>query len=288
MEIQIIATNQLGLAQIQQIKTLENIVKRHDNTHKSVYLSNQFNENLDMPAFFLAYASERLVGVLTVYADEMPKAEITVFVHPQFRNQGIASQLKSRALAVLEQYGFNQVTFVVEKVFMENHPRITKNWHYHEEEVEYLLQLISLKDVQSSQEVQVRLATADDIDALANIQALAFESSVELGRQYVENALIDTEIELWSIIWRDEIVGTVSIDTTTDVDFYFGVAIHPSFQKQGIGKRALQSILQARQSKRVQQLQVEAENRAAIKLYEANGFDKISEIRYVIEKKVTL
>ena len=288
MDIKIIETNQLSLEQTHQIKTLESTVKQYDTTRKSVYLSNQFNENLDMPAFFLAYASERLVGILTVYADERPKAEITVFVHPEFRNQGIATKLKTKALAVLQQYGFNVMTFVTEKIFMDTHPLMSKNWHYREEEVEYLLQLLVLKDIQSHQDVKVRLAIADDIETLANIQALAFESSVELGRQYVENALIDTEIELWSIIWRDEIVGTVSIDTSTDVDFYFGVAIHPSFQKQGIGKMALQSILRARQSKRVQQLQVEAENRAAIKLYTANGFDIISEIRYISEEKVTI
>lgn len=282
--MEIITFNYLNQKQVDEIQKLEKKVKEFDKTHRNVYLSTQFNVNQDMPAFFMAYSEEELIGFLAVYADELPKGTFTVFVHPNHREQGVSKKLISKAISVVSKYGITEIDFYSEKVFMENNSKFKDKWIFNPSDSELLLNCISPKELQDLDGVTVRRSTQEDVEKLAEISSKAFENTYDLAKNYIVESLKDENIEIWTILLGDKIVGSLSIDISSDVDFFFGVAISPDFQGKGIGKSALFKILKIRNSEKIQQLQVEITNQAAIKMYRANGFEEISEIRYITVK----
>ena len=80
-----------------------------DGTYRLPYLDNAYNFNVDMPAFFLANLDHQTVGFLSVYADEPGQAEVSVYVLPDYRRQGIASTLLQEFSKVAEKYDLSQI-----------------------------------------------------------------------------------------------------------------------------------------------------------------------------------
>ena len=64
------ATNQLTEKERKAAKALIASCQAHDQTFREPYLSNMFNFNPNMPAFFIYYQKGELLGLLTVYADD--------------------------------------------------------------------------------------------------------------------------------------------------------------------------------------------------------------------------
>lgn len=69
-------------------KELIKVVQAFDQTHRTPYLSNQLNFDVDMPSFFLGYDEGKLVALLTVYAD-CQEAELAILVHPNQSSKGV-------------------------------------------------------------------------------------------------------------------------------------------------------------------------------------------------------
>lgn len=67
--MEIIRTNVLTDEELLAANVLIKVVQAFDQTHRTPYLSNQLNFDVDMPAFFLGYDEGKLVALLTVYAD---------------------------------------------------------------------------------------------------------------------------------------------------------------------------------------------------------------------------
>lgn len=298
MTLTIKAFQALSLDHIRQVRALETTVMAYDGTKRRAYLSNQYNADPAMPAFFMAYQGSDLVGFLSIYADEPPYGDITVFVDPTRRRQGIATHLLAQAHQVGKTHGIHDWQYMTESVFMDQVPDLANRWHYEPDQAEWILELdlrekeapVSKQTVSHLYEgleasVQARLACEADCEALAQINAHAFETDIELGRLYLSQALSDPNSQVWLIAYQDKAVGTLIIDMTSGVDYYFGLAIDPAFQARGIGKEGLAQVLKTRSSDRIQQLQVEVDNLAAIAIYEANGFKKVSQVRYISKVK---
>ena len=81
-------TNQLTDKERKEAKALIASCQAHDQTFREPYLSNMFNFDPNMPAFFLYYQEEELLGLLTVYADD-EDVELSILVHPNHRRKGI-------------------------------------------------------------------------------------------------------------------------------------------------------------------------------------------------------
>ncbi|HFI0464357.1 TPA: GNAT family N-acetyltransferase [Streptococcus suis] len=280
--IEIISLAQLSIDQEDQVRSLETRVNDYDGLKRSGYLSNQYNFDTTMPAFYLAYEEGNLVGALMVYADELPNGEISVFVHPDNRRAGIAKALIQTAYDQCRPYGVRDWEFIVEKRFLDDYPQMAENLNYDAtSDCELLLELVEELPTIYLDTLRVKPSSFEELDALSSIQAKAFDSSLELAQSYVETSFDDPSTEQWSIYYQDQLVGTLSIDTKSQVDYFFGVAIDPSFQGKGIGKAGLNQILRSRSASKAQQLQVEINNLAAIKLYESNGFRRVSQICFV-------
>ena len=285
------ATNTLTDHQLLEAKALIAICQKYDGTFRDPYLSNMLNFDPDMPAFFLYYEKGELVGLLTVYADD-PDVEVAILVHPNHRRQGIARALYRSFETETTSYPIESVTFQTERVFLERHPEFVNNWGLVEdEETEtwlgkdrrpYPLATVSNLDV--------LLADRSYQDQISQLKFQAFSEeheSREVVDRYVAKALKDPESRLYILLKNGQVIGTCTVDLSSNTNYLYGLAIAELERGKGYGSYLAKSLVNQliEQNDKAFQIAVEDSNVGAKRLYEKIGFVKQTQVVYLDRKE---
>ena len=285
------ATNTLNDHQLLEAKALIAICQKDDGTFRDPYLSNMLNFDPDMPAFFLYYEKGELVGLLTVYADD-PDVEVAILVHPNHRRQGIARALYRSFETETTSYPIESVTFQTERVFLERHPEFVNNWGLVEdEETEtwlgkdrrpYPLATVSNLDV--------LLADRSYQDQISQLKFQAFSEeheSREVVDRYVAKALKDPESRLYILLKNGQVIGTCTVDLSSNTNYLYGLAIAELERGKGYGSYLAKSLVNQliEQNDKEFQIAVEDSNVGAKRLYEKIGFVKQTQVVYLKPKE---
>lgn len=284
------ATNILNDHQLLEAKALIAICQNDDGTFRDPYLSNMLNFDSDMPAFFLYYEKGELVGLLTVYADDQD-VEVAILVHPNHRRQGIARALYRSFEKETASYPIESVTFQTERVFLEKYPEFASNWGLVEdEETEtwlgkdrrpYPLTIVSNLDV--------LLADRSYQDQISQLKFQAFSEeheSKEVVDRYVAKALKDPESRLYILLKNGQVIGTCTVDLSSNTNYLYGLAIAELERGQGYGSYLAKSLVNQliEQNDKEFQIAVEDSNVGAKRLYEKIGFVKQTQVVYLNPK----
>ena len=285
------ATNTLTDHQLLEAKALIAICQKYDGTFRDPYLSNMLNFDPDMPAFFLYYEKGELVGLLTVYADD-PDVEVAILVHPNHRRQGIARALYRSFETETTSYPIESVTFQTERVFLERHPEFVNNWGLVEdEETETWL---------GKDRRPYPLATVSNLDVLLadrsyqdQISQLKFQTfseeheSKEVVDRYVAKALKDPESRLYILLKNGQVIGTCTVDLSSNTNYLYGLAIAELERGKGYGSYLAKSLVNQliEQNDKAFQIAVEDSNVGAKRLYEKIGFVKQTQVVYLNAKE---
>ena len=285
------ARNKLSQDELSEAKKLINCCQAYDGTYRDPYLSNMLNFNPDMPAFFLYYEKGELVGLLTVYADDQD-VEVAILVHPNHRRQGIARALYRSFQKETASYPIESVTFQTERVFLERHPDFVNNWGLVEdEETEtwlgkdrrpYPLATVSNLDV--------LLADRSYQDQISQLKFQAFSEeheSKEVVDRYVAKALKDPESRLYILLKNGQVIGTCTVDLSSNTNYLYGLAIAKLERGQGYGSYLAKSLVNQliEQNDKEFQIAVEDSNVGAKRLYEKIGFVKQTQVVYLNAKE---
>mgnify|MGYP002754298698 CR=1 FL=1 len=285
------ARNKLSQEELSEAKKLINCCQAYDGTYRDPYLSNMLNFNPDMPAFFLYYEKGELVGLLTVYADDQD-VDVAILVHPNHRRQGIAQALYRSFEKETASYPIESVTFQTECVFLERHPDFVNNWGLVEdEETEtwlgkdrrpYPLATVSNLDV--------LLADRSYQDQISQLKFQAFSEeheSREVVDRYVAEALKDPESRLYILLKDDQVIGTCTVDLSSDTNYFYGLAISEPERGKGYGSYLAKSLVNKliEQNDKEFQIAVEDSNVGAKRLYEKIGFVKQTQVVYLNAKE---
>ena len=285
------ATNTLNDHQLREAKALIAICQKYDGTFRDPYLSNMLNFDPDMPAFFLYYEKGELVGLLTVYADDQD-VDVAILVHPNHRRQGIARALYRSFEKETASYPIESVTFQTERVFLERHPDFVNNWGLVEdEETEtwlgkdrrpYPLATVSNLDV--------LLADRSYQDQISQLKFQAFSEeheSREVVDRYVAKALKDPESRLYILLKNGQVIGTCTVDLSSNTNYLYGLAIAKLERGQGYGSYLAKSLVNKliEQNDKEFQIAVEDSNVGAKRLYEKIGFVKQTQVVYLNAKE---
>ena len=285
------ARNKLSQEELSEAKKLINCCQAYDGTYRDPYLSNMLNFNPDMPAFFLYYEKGELVGLLTVYADDQD-VEVAILVHPNHRRQGIARALYRSFEKETTSYPIESVTFQTERVFLERHPDFVNNWGLIEdEETEtwlgkdrrpYPLATVSNLDV--------LLADRSYQDQISQLRFQAFSEeheSKEVVDRYVAKALKDPESRLYILLKNGQVIGTCTVDLSSNTNYLYGLAIAELERGQGYGNYIAKSLVNKliEQNDKEFQIAVEDSNVGAKRLYEKIGFVKQTQVVYLNAKE---
>ena len=285
------ARNKLSQEELSEAKKLINCCQAYDGTYRDPYLSNMLNFNPDMPAFFLYYEKGELVGLLTVYADDQD-VEVAILVHPNHRRQGIARALYRSFEKETASYPIESVTFQTECVFLERHPDFVNNWGLVEdEETEtwlgkdrrpYPLATVSNLDV--------LLADRSYQDQISQLKFQAFSEeheSTDVVDRYVAKALKDPESRLYILLKNGQVIGTCTVDLSSNTNYLYGLAIAKLERGQGYGSYLAKSLVNKliEQNDKEFQIAVEDSNVSAKRLYEKIGFVKQTQVVYLNAKE---
>ena len=285
------ARNKLSQEELSEAKKLINCCQAYDGTYRDPYLSNMLNFNPDMPAFFLYYEKGELVGLLTVYADDQD-VEVAILVHPNHRRQGIARALYRSFQKETASYPIESVTFQTERVFLERHPDFVNNWGLVEdEETEtwlgkdrrpYPLATVSNLDV--------LLADRSYQDQISQLKFQAFSEeheSKDVVDRYVAKALKDPESRLYILLKNGQVIGTCTVDLSSNTNYLYGLAIAELERGQGYGSYLAKSLVNKliEQNDKEFQIAVEDSNVGAKRLYEKIGFVKQTQVVYLNAKE---
>lgn len=284
----IIATNVLNPKQLSAAKTLISTVQSHDGTYRDPYLSNMLNFDHEMPAFFLAYQGEQLVGLLTVYADD-EDVELAILVHPDYRRQGLARKLYANYQAETAKYPIASVIFQTERVFLDKHPNLATAWDLVENtDTETWLGRERVPYQLSQQaEFTVSLAQAYHADDIARFQTQVFDSDYEVALRYAREAIADADSLLYLLEHSGAVIGSCTVDISTDDNYLYGLAIAPDQQQKGYGTYLVKAVINDLITKndKTFQIAVEDDNLIAKRLYENIGFTKQTQVVYLDPKE---
>ena len=284
------ARNKLSQEELSEAKKLIDCCQAYDGTYRDPYLSNMLNFDPNMPAFFLYYEKGELVGLLTVYADDQD-VEVAILVHPNHRRQGIARALYRSFEKETASYPIESVTFQTERVFLERHPDFVNNWGLVEdEETEtwlgkdrrpYLLATVS--------NLEVLLADRSYQDQISQLKFQAFSEeheSKEVVDRYVAKALKDPESRLYILLKNDQVIGTCSVDLSSNTNYFYGLAIAELERGKGYGSYLAKSLVNQliEQNDKEFQIAVEDSNVGAKRLYEKIGFVNQTQVVYLNAK----
>ena len=285
------STNTLNDHQLLEAKALIAVCQNYDGTFREPYLSNMLNFDPNMPAFFLYYEKDELVGLLTVYADDQD-VEVAILVHPNHRRQGIARALFTIFEKETASFTIRSVTFQTERIFLENHPDFVSNWGLVEdEETEtwlgkdrrpYLLATVS--------NLEVLLADSSYQEQISQLKFQAFSEeheSREVVDRYVAEALKDPESRLYILLKNGQVIGTCTVDLSSNTNYFYGLAISELERGKGYGSYLAKSLVNKliEQNDKEFQIAVEDSNVGAKRLYEKIGFVKQTQVVYLNEKE---
>ena len=284
------STNTLNDHQLLEAKALIAICQNDDGTFRDPYLSNMLNFDPAMPAFFLYYEKGKLVGLLTVYADD-PDVELAILVHPNHRRQGIARALYRNFEKETASYPIESVTFQTERIFLENHPDFVNNWGLVEdEETETWLG----KDrrpylLANDSNLEVLLADRSYQDQISQLKFQVFSEeheSREVVDRYVAKALKDPESRLYILLKNGQVIGTCTVDLSSNTNYLYGLAIAELERGKGYGSYLAKSLVNQliEQNDKSFQIAVEDSNVGAKRLYEKIGFVKQTQVVYLNPK----
>ena len=276
--------------QLLEVKALIAVCQKYDGTYRDPDLYNMLNFDPDMPAFFLYYEKGELVGLLTVYADDQD-VEVAILVHPNHRRQGIARALYRSFEKETASYPIESVTFQTERVFLEKHPEFASNWGLVEdEETETWLgkdrRLYPLATVSN---LDVLLADRSYQDQISQLKFQAFSEeheSKEVVDRYVAKALKDPESRLYILLKNGQVIGTCTVDLSSNTNYLYGLAIAELERGQGYGSYLAKSLVNQliEQNDKEFQIAVEDSNVGAKRLYEKIGFVKQTQVVYLNPK----
>lgn len=282
--------NKLSPKELSDAKKLINCCQAYDGTYRDPYLSNMLNFDPTMPAFFLYYEKGELVGLLTVYADDQD-VEVTILVHPTHRRQGVARALYRSFEKETASYLIESVTFQTERVFLERHPDFVNNWGLVEdEETETWLgkdrRPYSLAKLSN---LEVLLADSSYQEQISQLKFQAFSEeheSREVVDRYVAEALKDSESRLYILLKNGEVIGTCTVDLSSDTNYFYGLAVSEPERGKGYGSYLAKSLVNQliEQNDKEFQIAVEDSNVGAKRLYEKIGFVKQTQVVYLNEK----
>ena len=284
------ATNTLNDHQLLEVKALIATCQNYDGTFREPYLSNMLNFDPNMPAFFLYYEKGELVGLLTVYADDQD-VEVTILVHPNHRRQGIARALFTGFEKETASFSICSVTFQTERVFLDRHPDFVSNWGLVEDEdtETWLGKDRKPYPLEKLSNLEVLLADSSYQEQISQLKFQAFSEeheSREIVDRYVAEALKDPESRLYILLKDGQVIGTCTVDLSSDTNYFYGLAISEPERGKGYGSYLAKFLVNqlVEQNDKEFQIAVEDSNVGAKRLYEKIGFVKQTQVVYLNEK----
>jgi ribosomal protein S18 acetylase RimI-like enzyme len=286
--MEILQQNTLTQNQTEQVKRLQQICMDFDRQGRELFLGNDINYHKEMPGFFLGYQNGALIGVLVVFAPTMDTAEISAYVHPDYRRIGVFSSLLMQARTVLKHYSVTSALVVTDAAGTVCREILSK-WQAAPAHSEYLLVYHSGEKKATfpfADRCNVREATSADLSTMVELNMAGFGEDLENASHMVRENFNHELTRCFVGLIDKEIFGLVNVRKEGSDYYICGFNIAPVYRGSGMGRYLLYQVLHIltpADGERIT-LEVDSTNHPAYMLYITSGFDVQSQADYYLLK----
>jgi ribosomal protein S18 acetylase RimI-like enzyme len=265
------STNQLTEAQLNDLEQLRIRCKKIDGSTPNLY-THILAKPRALPASLMCYEKNRLVGFLSAFFFYDDAVEIALLVEPKFRKRGIAKQLLSFIIPLIQSHGLINLIF-------SSPSHLNDTWlpalGLSSTHSEYYMErnaLIPIRDV--NQDLVIRKANLDDITLLGALDEACFPKKTNEFIDRFRNLLEDKNYLIFLGFQNDCPIGKAHMRWDKKGATLSDIAIFPEVQGKGYGTTLIAHCTNLALSKRKPQvcLDVETHNERALHLYTRLGF----------------
>ncbi|KUO96055.1 hypothetical protein ATW55_01410 [Ferroacidibacillus organovorans] len=226
---------------------------------------------------FLYYAGDRLIGYLGLHQFQMHEVELTGMVDPAYRRRGIFSALVAEARQEIYERGASVLIFITpQESISGKHCLQSLGATYSFSE--YHMQWDGRVRQAQPSSLTLRSAEGDeDFKRVAHITAACFEMDAEDVHTSIMKSSVPG-MNRYLIESQGEPIGTIAVQEIDQREaFLFGFCILEAYRGKGLGRVALTATIAQLSERGVSSiaLEVAAENRRALTLYEGCGFSVV-------------
>jgi len=283
LEIRTVSNAELTENQVKEVKDLYYMCNKHDETHYVYDADDEFKEPGDVNTHLL-YRGKDLISVVSIFAPSAAEAEIVCLTRPNARRQGHMKTLLSQVEREVRRRKIPSLLYVCDRSSDSSVGFIKKQGG------DYEYSEFSLRHSQTLQkgegnwgDLSLSLAERPDLEKLSLINSKAFGSSFMDARKILNEGFESEKRNLYNIKYQNTIIGMIGVYDETDRNYIYGFAVAPAYQRKGVGRFALQSIvnlcLNENKAKEID-LEVLVKNGRALRLYKTVGFRIITEFGY--------
>ena len=300
----IIIDNSLTDKQLQDIKSLEALCNKTDNSDFGLFTEPELNEYPDMPCFFMIYDTEKtgLLAFLSLFAPGDGTAEVSACTHPAHRQKGYFHTLCNKAREISADYDIEAFSFAISGT-QQNALNVLAKYGAVLSNTEYLLRYERNNPNSFTTPTVLESTTAPDtagkdlrhykltpaapstLKIYTDIFAAAFGYPYEAAKGFIDDILSsDADIRVFSFTdtWADKLVGCCFAEISDNRVMPFGICIHPDAQGQRLGQHMVSSLINdylLKYNKPIL-LQVSGSNENALHIYRKLGFKTASQVDY--------
>ena len=274
--MQIKALNILENSVIDEIRTAEELCRKHDNHAGSISLDLTFNFKQDLKSVFLLYDQNKLISVLSIFAPTRQEAEITAFTIPTYRENGCFKMLFEEAVAEIMRCGIKEILFVCEPASLSGQAVLKKlnaRYDFTEYSMKYIEPPLTPVAKSSTREILIE-ANAENIEEIVVLREKVFGDCHDDALAIVGNTFGSDKRKQYVFSLSGQNVGIVSVFVEDTEASIHGFGIIPKYRGKGLGKEMLLQITKNLISEGYKDIiiEVDSKNQAAFELYKKCGF----------------
>ncbi len=275
----------LPAEKVNEIKRLEKACMPKEN-YRTMIFETTLNFSKELPAFYLAYHDEKLVGVVNLFAPQNHEVELMAYVHPEYRMQNVFKQLINEVLAELEKYpSVKNVLLTYDEVSNEA-KQVLMHWGLNPTFTEYEMILQDPAQILQDEScgLTVKPITRKDEEVSLALSVQAFGGDIDSAKNYLQTSMQVTEKTIYGAFVEDFMhvpkqVGMCVLTKEEGTTYLSGVVVDERERGNGYGKQMLQQVLYGLQGSCT--LEVNSENAVAFPLYKKLGFVVTTQTNYV-------
>ncbi|WP_128545032.1 GNAT family N-acetyltransferase [Larkinella soli] len=269
--------NELKPSHRQAIQRIERLCQAEDGLGSHLYWDKSINCVPEMPHWFLLYEKNLLISVISAFAPGSAEVEVCGYTLPQARRKGYFSRLLNTAADEFRKFGYQRMVLITDQLSRSGKAFIRKLGAVYSHS-EYLLIWKPLPREQVPDydpRIRLRPAGPDELDTLTDLSVKAFGDTREEARRLVEATMAAPHRRQYVACLDERIVGMVGVTVEKQQAYIIGLGVDPDHHGQGFGRSILLQLITILRQTPLQAIliEVDAENRSALHLYDKCGFE---------------